>query len=65
MGPLSFTDVRSLSSMLNVVANEKQKAAKDNKGKKKVAVKKAVLKTENNELENFGNANYDDFDDFM
>nr|KAJ3403927.1 Eukaryotic translation initiation factor 3 subunit J [Polyrhizophydium stewartii] len=64
--PLSVDDTRKVTTSLNAMINEKQKALKDNKGKKKGAAKQS-LKTEpsdSRDTTNYDDYN-DDFDDFM
>ncbi|RKP20035.1 translation initiation factor eIF3 subunit [Rozella allomycis CSF55] len=60
---MNFTDIRSLSSALNIISNEKQKSGKDKGKKKTTAVKKAAVRTEASDI--VDTSKYDDFDDFM
>ncbi|KAJ2662907.1 Translation initiation factor 3 subunit J component [Coemansia sp. RSA 1200] len=64
--PLKDIEVRKFASTLTALANEKQKAGRDNKSKKKTNKKAAVVTAPNNQMDmNDYSRGYEDFDDFM
>ncbi|KAJ2556238.1 Translation initiation factor 3 subunit J component [Coemansia sp. RSA 1933] len=64
--PLKDVDVRKFASTLTSLANEKQRAGRDTKTKKKSGKKAAVVAAPKNQVDMTDYSNgYDDFDDFM
>ncbi|KAJ1772138.1 Translation initiation factor 3 subunit J component [Coemansia sp. RSA 1813] len=64
--PLKDVDVRKFASTLTALANEKQRAARDNKTKKKSGKKATVVSAPKNQMDMTDySKGFDDFDDFM
>lgn len=64
---LQIEDVKELTKLMTVISNEKLRAEKDSKTKKKpTTLKKVNLKADNTDIDytNYGDM-LDDFDDFM